>query len=97
MSPFNSGMNHWQRQWLTSAPNPLPQPRIGSMTRQASGNMRMGFAGVTGTLYAVEASTDLLHCEMIGQTTEQPDGTFQFEDVSSGKFSSRFYRIVVQQ
>jgi hypothetical protein len=97
LAAVNSGAGTQTLVAQASAANPTPQPRIGSLTRQASGNIRMEFAGATGTTYAVEASTDLLHWEIIGQATQQPDGSFQFEDANSGKFSSRFYRIVAQK
>ena len=81
---------------LLSATSPV-RPQIGSMTRQAGGNMRMEFTGAAGTTYAVEASTNLVHWEKIGDASQQPDGTFQFEDADSGKFSARFYRIASQK
>jgi hypothetical protein len=82
---------------LPSAVNQAAWPQIGSMTRQASGNMQMEFKGTAGTAYAVEASTNLVNWEKIGEATRQPDGTFQFEDTDSGKFSSRFYRVASQK
>ena len=79
---------------LPAVVNQPVRPQIGSMTRQAGGNMRMEFTGAAGATYAVEASTNLVNWEKIGEAAQQPDGTFQFEDSDSGKFPSRFYRIV---
>lgn len=79
---------------LPSQVNPTSRPQIRSMTRQVGGNMQLQFSGAAGATYTVEASTDLVHWEKIGEATQQTDGTFEFEDNDSGRFSSRFYRIV---
>jgi hypothetical protein len=99
LAGVNSGVGAPTVVALASAPatNAPPQPRIGSLARQPGGNIRMNFAGATGTTYAVEASTDLAHWAVIGQAARQPDGSFQFEDADSGKFTSRFYRVVAQK
>ena len=84
---------------VMSLPAAAIQPtriQIGALTRQTDGNMRMVFNGVPDTTYLVEASTDLVNWEKIGNATQLPDGTYQFVDVGSGKYTSRFYRIASQ-
>jgi hypothetical protein len=90
--------SHAESKAVLSLSSQASQPgstQVQSMIRQAGGNMLIEFSG-SGAAYRVEASTNLVNWETIGAATRQADGTFNFTDSDSGKFSTRFYRIVSQ-
>jgi hypothetical protein len=68
--------------------------RFTSLTRQLSGRAQLQFSGEPGRRYIIEASTNLTEWEMIGVAAGDVDGSFAFEDAQSGRFPSRFYRVV---
>jgi hypothetical protein len=53
------------------------------------------FAGVPGTTYAIEASTDLVNWTVVGTAQAGPNGLFQFPDVNTGQYPQRYYRTVM--
>src|SRR6266850_2170406 len=55
----------------------------------------MGDAVTTqpGLIYEVEASSDLVHWEIIGMATNESAKSFDFEDSNSTEYMSRFYRV----
>ncbi len=68
--------------------------KITFVSRETGGKTRLKGDAAPGALYIVEASTNLLDWEMIGVTTNNGAGTFEFEDTSSSPLSVRFYRVV---
>jgi hypothetical protein len=86
---------HTESKAVLSLAAQTSSPRVQSMIRQAGGNALIEFSG-SGAAYVIEASTNLVDWEKIGPATRQADGTFTFTDGDSGKFSTRFYRIVPQ-
>ena len=54
------------------------------------------FTGDTDRKFIVEASTDLVHWENIGQAEPTGNGNFEFLDKRSDNFSGRYYRIIAQ-
>jgi sulfur relay (sulfurtransferase) DsrF/TusC family protein len=50
------------------------------------------FAGIPGTTYSIEASTDLVTWTVIGSVTANPEGLFQFQDATVGLHDHRYYR-----
>jgi len=71
-----------------------PRSNINSVERTEAGNLRLRFTGEPGGVYAVEASTNLVDWEIVGEAAVQSDGTFQFEDQNATKHETRFYRVV---
>jgi hypothetical protein len=65
-----------------------------SVTCVPGGNVRLSFAGTPGQASVVQASTNLIDWETIGVATDHGDGSFDFEDTDTWRFSCRFYRIV---
>jgi hypothetical protein len=71
-----------------------PHGRFTSVALQPHGRVQLQFSARPGAVQIIEASTNLVHWEMIGVAAPRGDGTFEFEDPNAPKFSSRFYRIV---
>jgi len=71
-----------------------PQLQIDNLNHQSDGRLRMRFSTPSGKIYIVAASTNMLDWELIGVAVDQGDGTFEFEDRSSTRFPTRFYRII---
>ena len=69
--------------------------RFTSLARQPDGAVRLQFFASPGSIGILEASTNLVHWEMIGLATEHADGTFTVEDPEAPKYPNRFYRIVM--
>jgi hypothetical protein len=59
------------------------------------GQFHLKFSAPHGKTYIIEASTDLVHWQMIGVAKVQSDGTFDFGDESATRMSGRFYRVTV--
>ena len=57
--------------------------------------LHLNFAGNTGQIYIIEASSDMLNWETIGVANDNGDGTFQFDDAPSMQTPQRFYRVIV--
>ena len=64
-----------------------------SMTRQASGHVRLQFTGQSGALHLIEASTNMVDWELIGAAVPREQGQFEFEESRTAKFMQRFYRV----
>ncbi len=72
-----------------------PGPKRGRIVAQhAHGRPTLEFEGAEGARYIIEASTDMLHWQMIGVARHKGDGQFDFEDANADKFNCRYYRIV---
>jgi hypothetical protein len=67
--------------------------KLHSLERRPDGKMQFKFAGSTGWLQIVEASTNLVDWEMIGVLADDRDGGSEFEDINATKFPGRFYRV----
>jgi hypothetical protein len=63
-------------------------------SRNANGKAHLKFSGAEACAYVVEASTNLLDWQVIGEARCVGANEFEFEDVDSSEFSSRYYRIV---
>lgn len=55
---------------------------------------RLDFVGTAGQNYKVQASTNLLNWDLIGDAWETESGNFTFSDSARSNFSVRFYRII---
>jgi len=75
---------------------PHSRAKVTKVERLSNGRAHLRFSGERGSLYILEASTNLVNWEMIGVAVDQGDGTFSCEDGSTPKFPSRFYRIRAQ-
>jgi hypothetical protein len=51
--------------------------------------------GGAGVIYTIQASSDLVNWQSIGNVTTGTNGVFNFQDANIAIFSSRFYRIVL--
>ena len=60
------------------------------------GQTTIQFIGIPGTLYDIQASTDLRHWTVIGSVTAGSNGLFQFQDGDAGHYSQRYYRTSLQ-
>jgi hypothetical protein len=72
-----------------------PSAKIGKVTRQANGKLRMHFSAPQGFVYILEASTNLVDWERIGVAQDGGSGGFDFEDVTASQVPARFYRLSV--
>jgi len=72
---------------------PRRQAGLESVSRGANGKVHLYFTTQPGLIYEVEASSDLVHWEIIGMTTIESAGSFDFEDSNSTEYMSRFYRV----
>ncbi|HEV2434713.1 MAG TPA: hypothetical protein VG077_01825, partial [Verrucomicrobiae bacterium] len=68
---------------------------IAASVDRADGQLHVKFSAPHGKTYIIEASTDLVHWQMIGVAKVQSDGTFDFGDANALRMSGRFYRVVV--
>ncbi len=62
--------------------------------KHGQGPGQIQFVAPEAKAYRVEASTNMVDWEDIGEATLRPDGTFEFEDVNATRFPGRFYRVV---
>ncbi|MBI3849394.1 MAG: immunoglobulin domain-containing protein [Verrucomicrobia bacterium] len=69
--------------------------KIGKLSRNANGKLRMHFTAPPGPVYVIEASTNLIDWEKIGVATDGGSGEFEFEDANAPRMPTRFYRIVI--
>jgi hypothetical protein len=68
---------------------------IAANVNRADGQLHVKFSAPHGKTYIIEASTDLVHWQMIGVAKVQSDGTFDFGDANAMRMSGRFYRVVI--
>jgi len=68
--------------------------KLHGLKRGHGGKMQLRFTAPESQVYYVEASTNLVDWEAVSVATEQPDGSFVFDDPEVASSSSRFYRIV---
>jgi hypothetical protein len=68
-------------------------PHLDVRSHPAGGRLRLRVDGVACQLHIVEASTNMVDWEPIGEPVVQPDGSLEFEDVVSAGTSGRFYRV----
>ena len=54
----------------------------------------MRFAGPAIQAHLVQASTNLVDCEMLGQVVDRGGAWFEFQDASAARFPCRSYLIV---
>ncbi len=62
--------------------------------RRDNGRLKLKFAGPKSRTCFVEASTNLIHWQIIGVAEAMSDGTFRFEDPAASLFANRFYRVL---
>ena len=67
---------------------------VRSLALQADGNVHMQFTGVSGQVYVIEASANLVDWEVIDVPVDMGNGAFEFEDQDSANFPARLYRVV---
>jgi hypothetical protein len=68
-----------------------PPPTV---THQSDGKLRLRFAGESGRVQIIEASSDLVHWQKVGVATEVGNGWFEFEDAKAAALPYRYYRVV---
>jgi hypothetical protein len=66
---------------------------ITSVSVQPNGSMILDFAGTSGYVQTVFASTNLQDWTSIGPATQISPGRFQFTDPDATNFQQRFYKI----
>lgn len=76
---------------FTAMPDPLPA--LISQAVSANGQFSFNVAGVAGSQYVIQASTDLVNWVTL-QTNTSP---FSFVDANAGAFPNRFYRATPAQ
>jgi hypothetical protein len=70
-----------------SSPNVLAiTPSPGAIT------VTIQMAGIPGLVYQIEATTDLIHWDKIGESTAGPNGLFEFTDYDANLYPNRYYR-----
>lgn len=74
-----------------------PACTLHSLQPGLDGRMRLQCSGTPGQTYIVEASTNLLDWQAVGEANVQSDGSFQFEDAEAAKYPCRFYRVVIPE
>jgi hypothetical protein len=58
----------------------------------SGGQATIQFAGLPGTNYDIEASTDLVNWIVIGSVAAGPNGLFQYQDDYAGLHQHCYYR-----
>jgi hypothetical protein len=66
---------------------------ITSIALQPNGSMLLDFAGTSGYVQTVSASTNLQDWTAIGPATQISPGRFQFTDPGATNFPQRFYQV----
>ena len=76
----------------------LPKPVVDVSVHFKSGAPLLEFSADDARTYVIQTSTNLVNWEQIGTATEDSrnSGLFEFQDPSSAKSSTRYYRIVTQ-
>ena len=77
----------------TGSDSDQDRPAFCECTRQANGKMKLRFHGPRHRTYFVEASTNLVHWEVIGLAQAQTDGSFRFDDPWASIHPTRYYRV----
>ncbi|MBM3881077.1 MAG: hypothetical protein FJ387_15375 [Verrucomicrobia bacterium] len=74
----------------------LVQPgRLNPQVRLTGGRAELGLSGEVGETYRVEASTDLVHWQLL-ETRTAGVGFEWIQDPAAGQFNRRFYRAVLE-
>jgi hypothetical protein len=63
------------------------------ISRLPGGGARLHFMGTSGDVWRIQASTDVKTWQTIGSAAVLPNGTFDFDDTTTG-LRQRFYRCV---
>jgi hypothetical protein len=74
-------------------PGGRPHGAFTAVEHPPNGRVQLRFTAEPGSIYILEASTNLVNWEMIGVGLDHGDGTFTFEDANAAKFLGRFYRV----
>jgi hypothetical protein len=81
---------------LSADCSPTSRPvRVAKVRRQTDGRLQMGFSAPQGSVYILEASTNLVDWEKIGVAVDWGSGDFECEDTKASQVPARFYRVVV--
>jgi hypothetical protein len=93
--------------WLTPGSGPAVEGKITVLVDVAvvlggvvnGGQVTMQFAGIPGTTYNIEASSDLQNWTFLGTATAGANGLFQFQDTvgSLGWWNCCYYRTSLAQ
>jgi len=67
--------------------------RIGDITHQNDGSIKIEFHAWPGVTYTLLSSTNLTSWQAIATLTPSADGTFDFVDTAATNFPVRFYRL----
>ncbi|MFO1513071.1 MAG: DUF5011 domain-containing protein [Verrucomicrobiota bacterium] len=67
--------------------------RIGNITRQRDGAIKLDFLAWPGASYTLGASTNLTDWEAIATVVPFPDGSITFVDTAATNYPVRFYRL----
>jgi hypothetical protein len=73
-----------------------PGVTTAQLTRTASGEVALTFAGLSGQICEIQASEDLRTWMGIGLITLRADGANEFTDRNAGHYTQRFYRTTEQ-
>ncbi len=91
------GYNNYRAHRVPDLYPHLPRPVEDLDVHFDHGAVRLEFSGDETRTYAVEASSDLVTWESLGEATaEDALGDFGFEDSSGGDLGTRFYRVESQ-
>ncbi|MDB6018143.1 MAG: hypothetical protein JWR19_2632 [Pedosphaera sp.] len=69
-----------------------PAQNVTGFNMLPNGNASIHFAGIPGRTYTIQASTDLHTWTNVGSAPASANGAFQFEDLDTASFPSRYYR-----
>ena len=64
--------------------------KLAATVNRPNGQLHLKFSAPHGKTYIIEASTDLVHWQMIGVAKVQSDGTFDFGDANAMRMSGAF-------
>lgn len=72
----------------------LPELKITSITRLGNGHIRLQCLGAPNQFNTIQATPDMLTSfTNLASVLADATGAFEFEDVNSGSFTKRFYRL----
>jgi hypothetical protein len=70
--------------------------RIEAKDGRDHGGLSLEFSGTPGTVYIIEASTNLVNWATIGAATADENGNVSFTDAEADRHPARFYRVLVE-